>query len=53
MAPKHKQLQIFIQANITVRKKLSGHFIKVFYKMTTCPRQPILSCPKKGRLIQV
>ena len=63
MAPKHKQLQIFIQANITMRKKLktckeqphlvSGHFIKVFYKMTTCPRQPILSCPKKGRLIQV
>ena len=47
MAPKHKQLQIFIQANITMRKKLktykeqphlvSGHFIKVFYKMTTCP----------------
>ena len=31
----------------------SGHFIKVFYKATTCPRQPILSGPKSGRLIQV
>ena len=42
MAPKHAQLQIFIQANITVEKKtknlprmISGHFIKVFYKTTT------------------
>ena len=43
------QLQTFIQANITMGKKtlktcqeqphlLSGHFIKVFYKITTCPR---------------
>ena len=32
---------------------LSGHFIKVFYKTTTCPRQPLLNDPKSGRLIQV
>ena len=49
MAPKHAQLQIFIQANITVEKKtknlprtISGHFIKVFYK------KPLLSGPKSG-----
>ena len=24
-----------------------GHFIKVFYKATTCPRRPLLSGPKK------
>ena len=57
------QLQIFIQANITVGKKLktcqerphllSGCFIKVCYKMTTCPRQPLLSGPKSGHPIQV
>ena len=28
-------------------------FIKVFYKMTTCPRQPILSGPKGDYFIQV
>ena len=27
-----------------------GRFIKMFYKMTTCPRQPLLSGPKSGRL---
>ena len=42
MAPKHAQMQIFIQANVTVRKKLkacqgrphlvSGRFIKVFIR---------------------
>ena len=31
----------------------SGHFMKVFYKTTTCPRQPIMSGHKSGRLIQV
>ena len=60
MAPK-RELQIFIQANITVGKKLkpcqewphllSFSFIKVFCKMTTCPRQPLLSGPISGRLI--
>ena len=30
---------------------LSGLFIKVFYKTTTCPRLPLLSVPKSGRLI--
>ena len=55
------QLQVIIQANITVGKKtknlperphlLSGLFIKVFYKTTTCPRLPLLSVPKSGRLI--
>ena len=48
MAPKYAQLQVFIQANITMEKKLktcqeqphlvSGRFIVVFYKTTTCPR---------------
>ena len=52
----NSQLQIFIQANINVRKKLqtcqeqphlvSGHFMKVLYKTTTCPRLPLLSGPK-------
>ena len=50
MAPKHLQLQIFIQANIVVGQRtknlpVSGRFIKVFYKTTTCPR--------RDRLIQV
>ena len=50
---KHVQLQIFIQANITMGKKLrtwqgqphlvSGHFIKVFYKTTTCSKWPHFS----------
>ena len=31
----------------------SGCFIKVFYEMTTCPRQPLLSGLKSGSLIQV
>ena len=63
MAPKHVQLQIFIQANLTLGKKLktcqgrlhlvSGHFMKVCYKMTTCPRRPLLSGPKSGCFIQV
>ena len=63
MAPEHTQFQVFIQANITLGKKLktcqeqshlvSGHFIKVFYKTTTCPKRPPLSGPKSGRLIQV
>ena len=61
MAPK-RAIAIFIQANITVWKKLetclkqhllSSRFIKVFYKMTTCPRRPLLSGPKSGRLVQV
>ena len=30
---------------------VSGHFIKVFCKMTTCPRWPLLSGPKSGCLI--
>ena len=63
MAPKHEQLQIFIQANISVEKNLktcqeqphlvSGHFIKLFHKTTTCPRWPLLSGPKSSHLIQV
>ena len=32
---------------------LSGRFIKVIYEMATCTRQPLLSGPKNGRLIQV
>ena len=35
-----------IQANIVV-----GHFIKLFDKTTTCPRQPLSNGPKSGRLI--
>ena len=29
------------------------HFIKVFFKMTTCPRRTLLRGPKSGRLMQV
>ena len=57
------QSEIFIQANITVGKKLktcrerphllSGRFIKLFYKTATYPRQPLLSGLKRGRLMQV
>ena len=56
------QLPTFIEANITVEKKktcqerphlVSGCFIKVFYKMTTCRRQPLLSDLKSGCIIQV
>ena len=43
MTPKQVQLQIFTQAN----------FIKVFYKMTTCPRQPLLNGPQSDCLILV
>ena len=32
---------------------VSDCFIKVFYKTTTCPRQPLLSGPKSVHLIQV
>ena len=32
---------------------LSDCFIKVFYKMTTCPRRPLLSEPKSGCLLLV
>ena len=32
---------------------VSGHFIMVFYKTTTCPRQPLSSGPNSGHLIQV
>ena len=31
----------------------SGRFMKVFYKMTNCLRQPLLSSPKSSHLIQV
>ena len=58
MVPKHVQLQIFIQANITVGRKLKtcqgqphlvcGCFIKLFYKTTTYPRWPLLNGPKSG-----
>ena len=57
------QLQSFIQVNIIVGKKLktsqeqphllSGHFIKVIYKTTTYPRQPLLSGLKSGHLTQI
>ena len=30
---------------------VSGRFIKMFYKTTTCSRWPLLSGPKSGRLI--
>ena len=63
MTLKHAQLQIFIQANITVGKKqktcqerphlVNGRFIKVFYKTTTCPRRALLNGPNSSRLIQV
>ena len=63
MARKHAQLQLFIEANITVGKKLktcqerphlvSGRLIKVFYETTTWSRRSHLSGPKSGRLIQV
>ena len=59
----YNEAAIFIQTNITMGKKLktcqerpnlvSGYFIKVFQKTTTYPRQPLLSGPKSGRLIQV
>ena len=32
---------------------LCGCFIKVFYKTTICPKQPVLSGPKSGCLLQV
>ena len=57
------QLQVFIQESIALGKKqkpcqerphlLSGSLIKVFYKTTICPRQPLLSGLKSGHLIQV
>ena len=61
MALEHAQLQIFIQANTSVGKKklktcqgrpnfVSGHFMKVFYKITTCPIRPLLSGPKSDCL---
>ena len=60
MTPEHAQLHIFIQANITVGKILkacqvrphlvSGPFIKVFYKTTTCTRPPLLSGPRSDPL---
>ena len=63
MAPKHAQLQIFIQANIAVGRKrkpcqerphlVSGRFIKVFYKTTSCPKRLLPRGAKIGRLIQV
>ena len=59
---KNVQLQIFIQANIAVEKKLkafqerpdllSGQFIKVFYKTATYSIQPLLSGPESGCLIK-
>ena len=62
MASKRAIANLF-QANTIVRKKLktchewqhllSDRFIKVFYKMTICPRQPLLSGPKSDCLIQV
>ena len=60
MAPKcpvAPKCAIFIQANITAGKKLRtclepGYFVKVFYKMTTWPRRPILNGPKSSRLLQ-
>ena len=30
-----------------------GHFIKVFYKTTTCPKWPLLNGPKGGRLLNL
>ena len=32
---------------------LSGRFIEVFYKATTCPRRSLLNGPKSGPLILV
>ena len=32
---------------------VSGRFIKVFYKTTTCPRRPLLSGPKSDFPVQV
>ena len=32
---------------------VSGRFMKVFFKTTTCPKQPLSSGSKSGRLVQV
>ena len=55
MTPKHAQLQIFIQANITVGKTCQqlphlviGRFVELFYKTTTCPRRPLMNGSKSG-----
>ena len=45
--------QIFVYRPFTVGIETNSHFIKVFYKTNTCPRQPLLSGPKSGHLIQV
>ena len=63
MVPKQTKFEIVVLANLYWEQKLKtcqqrpdlvcGRFIKVFKKMTTSPRQPLLSDPKGGRLIQV
>ena len=63
MTPKLAQLQVFIQANITMGKKIktcqewpklvSGCFMRVVYKTTTCPRWSLLNGHKSGHLIPV
>ena len=62
MAPKHAIAKLY-SSKYYSRKKLktsqeqphllSGHFIKVIYKTTTCPRQPLLSGLKSGHLTQI
>ena len=62
MASKHAQLHIFNSSKYYRGEKklktcheqphlVSGRFIKVFFKTTTCPRRPLLSGPKSGCLI--
>ena len=68
MAPKHAELPIFLPANFYYKTFTVGIksknlprttrfglwcFIKVFYKTTICPRQPLLRGPKSGLSIQV
>ena len=47
---KHSQWGIKTKNLPKTIRLVCGHFIKVFYKTTTCPRQPLLSGPKGGCL---
>ena len=61
MAPKHAKYLLCIKDSWWEEKLktcqeqqgfVCGHFMKVFYKTTTCPKRPLLSGPKIGHLIQ-
>ena len=57
MAPKCAIANLYSSKNYCGKKPKNlphmfrGHFIKVFYKMATCPRWPILGGLKNGSLI--